>query len=168
MSVGLPRERRLSFGSVADLYEAARPSYPAELVEDVVAYAGLQQTDRILEVGAGTGKATRLFAALGHAIAAHFLDAPAPGPVEIAVEVLRRGKRVASCEVRMRSGDRLVSQATIVCSAARSEDLRLRREPRSATTTTPSTRRVCARSATSGGHRCTAGCESRRPSRRCS
>lgn len=62
-------------------------------------------------------------------IAAHYLDVPAPGPVEIAVEVLRRGKRVAACDVRMRSGDRLACQATIVCSAGRDQALSLRRDP---------------------------------------
>lgn len=58
-------------------------------------------------------------------IDSHFLDVPAPGPVEVEVEVLRRGKRVAACDVRLRSGERLVCQATILCSAARSSDLPL-------------------------------------------
>jgi hypothetical protein len=56
-------------------------------------------------------------------IDAHFLDPPAPGPAEIAVEVLRRGKRVAACDVRLHSDSRLVCQATILCSASRGEDL---------------------------------------------
>jgi hypothetical protein len=55
-------------------------------------------------------------------IDAHFLDVPAPGPVEVVVEVLRRGKRVAACDVRLCSDSRLVCQATILCSAARSSD----------------------------------------------
>lgn len=63
-------ERRLVFGQVAELYERARPSYPDELVEDVLAYAQLEDDDRILEVGAGTGKATRLFARAGAEIVA--------------------------------------------------------------------------------------------------
>jgi hypothetical protein len=41
-------ERRLVFGQVAELYERARPSYPDELVEDVLAYAQLEDDDRIL------------------------------------------------------------------------------------------------------------------------
>jgi SAM-dependent methyltransferase len=40
------------------------------LVDEVLVYAQLQPDDRILEVGAGTGKATRLFAARGHTIVA--------------------------------------------------------------------------------------------------
>jgi SAM-dependent methyltransferase len=66
----LSEQRRLSFGQVAELYEQARPSYPASLVEDVLAYAGVVPGDAILDVGAGTGKATRLFAARGYRIVA--------------------------------------------------------------------------------------------------
>ena len=63
----MDERRRLSFGGVADLYDRARPSYPSALVDDVVEYAGADgaATDRALEVGAGTGKATVLFAARG-------------------------------------------------------------------------------------------------------
>ena len=53
-------ERRLTFGVVAELYDRMRPSYPLALVDDVLAFAGV---GRALEVGAGTGKATVLFAA---------------------------------------------------------------------------------------------------------
>jgi SAM-dependent methyltransferase len=63
-------ERRLTFGEVAELYEQVRPSYPQALVEEVVAYAELRPGDRILEVGAGTGKATRLFGGRGQEIVA--------------------------------------------------------------------------------------------------
>ncbi len=70
MADELSDERRLSFGQVAELYEQARPSYPTSLVNDVLAYAGLEPGDTILDVGAGTGKATRLFAARGHRIVA--------------------------------------------------------------------------------------------------
>ena len=59
------RERRMVFGEVADLYERVRPGYPAELIRDVLAYGSVVRGDRVLEVGAGTGKATRLFAAHG-------------------------------------------------------------------------------------------------------
>ena len=61
----MARERRLAFGDVAELYDLARPSYPAELLDDVLAFAGAGSGDRALEVGAGTGKATGLFAARG-------------------------------------------------------------------------------------------------------
>ncbi len=53
------------FGDVARLYERVRPSYPEALVDDVVELSGIDRGGRALEVGAGTGKATRLFAARG-------------------------------------------------------------------------------------------------------
>lgn len=54
-------ERALSFGSVAEAYERFRTGYPVELLELVTAYAG-EPVRTALEIGAGTGKATRLFA----------------------------------------------------------------------------------------------------------
>jgi SAM-dependent methyltransferase len=63
--------RRLSFGGVAELYDRARPSYPEALVDDVLEFAGdgagarSGSGDRVLDVGAGTGKATLLFAERG-------------------------------------------------------------------------------------------------------
>ena len=53
------RERRTVFGEAADDYDRARPGYPAQLVVDVLAAAG---PGPVLEVGAGTGKATEMFA----------------------------------------------------------------------------------------------------------
>jgi acyl-CoA thioesterase len=62
-------------------------------------------------------------------IAAHYLAAPAAGPVRLSVEVLRRGRRVSACEVRLREPDAetVFCQATIVCSAAREQPVTLRR-----------------------------------------
>lgn len=57
-----------SFDGVAELYETYRPSYPAELIDDVVNLSGIQPDGEILEVGSGTGKATRLFAQRGFSI----------------------------------------------------------------------------------------------------
>jgi SAM-dependent methyltransferase len=57
------RPRRLVFGEVAGLYDRARPSYPSSLIDDLVTWA--QPGARALEIGAGTGKATRLLAARG-------------------------------------------------------------------------------------------------------
>jgi SAM-dependent methyltransferase len=58
--VSQPRERlRRTFDSAADLYEIARPSYPAQLFDDLVELARLRRGDRLLEIGCATGKATR-------------------------------------------------------------------------------------------------------------
>ena len=56
--------RALSFGVVAEAYERFRPAYPVELFDVVMAYAG-RPVRTALEIGAGTGKATRLFAQRG-------------------------------------------------------------------------------------------------------
>jgi SAM-dependent methyltransferase len=61
--------RALSFGVVAEAYERFRPGYPAELVDIVMTYAG-QPVRTALEIGAGTGKATRLFAQRGITVTA--------------------------------------------------------------------------------------------------
>ncbi|MET7951926.1 methyltransferase domain-containing protein [Micromonospora sp. NPDC005324] len=61
--------RALSFGMVAEQYERYRPGYPAELVDLVLTYAG-QPIRTALEIGAGTGKATRLFAGAGVTVTA--------------------------------------------------------------------------------------------------
>jgi SAM-dependent methyltransferase len=61
--------RALSFGAMAQAYERFRPGYPPELFDLVMTYAG-QPVATALEIGAGTGKATRLFAARGVAVTA--------------------------------------------------------------------------------------------------
>jgi trans-aconitate methyltransferase len=58
------RERRLVFGEVADDYDEVRAGYPAELVDAVFDYLGGAPA-HIVEVGAGTGKATAAFRARG-------------------------------------------------------------------------------------------------------
>ncbi len=83
--------RRLSFGSVAELYERARPSYPEQLVDDVLGYARADPGDRVLEVGAGTGKATRLFAGRGLDVLA--LE-PSPEMAAVARRALGRAPHV--------------------------------------------------------------------------
>jgi SAM-dependent methyltransferase len=66
----MTRERRLAFGDVAELYDQTRPSYPSALVDDVLEFSGAEGHGRALEVGAGTGKATALFAPRGITIVA--------------------------------------------------------------------------------------------------
>lgn len=61
--------RALSFGVMAEAYERFRPGYPVELFDLVMTYAG-QPVLTALEIGAGTGKATRLFAQRGVTVTA--------------------------------------------------------------------------------------------------
>jgi SAM-dependent methyltransferase len=62
-------QRARSFGAVATAYERFRPGYPDELVDQVLAYAA-RPVRTGLEVGAGTGKATRVFVRHGIAVTA--------------------------------------------------------------------------------------------------
>jgi SAM-dependent methyltransferase len=66
--------RALSFGGVAAAYERFRPAYPATLFDTVMKYAD-HPIRSALEIGAGTGKATRLFARDGVRVTASEPDA---------------------------------------------------------------------------------------------
>jgi SAM-dependent methyltransferase len=61
---------RTSFDRSAEQYDAARPSYAESLVDEVIARSRIPADGRILDVGAGTGKATVLFARRGFAMLA--------------------------------------------------------------------------------------------------
>ncbi|MGU3291822.1 class I SAM-dependent methyltransferase [Williamsia sp. M5A3_1d] len=56
------RDRADSFGAVARAYDAHRPRYPDEVIDDIVAAAG---GGRVLDVGAGTGIASAQLADRG-------------------------------------------------------------------------------------------------------
>lgn len=66
---------KVTFESRADRYHAARPDYPAELYDVLIAAADLRTGARLLEVGCGTGKATIPLAARGFEITALELGA---------------------------------------------------------------------------------------------
>lgn len=58
-------ELKLKFNEDAANYDKARPSYPNELFNDIIAYSNINQNSNILEIGIGTGQATRPFLELG-------------------------------------------------------------------------------------------------------
>jgi protein-L-isoaspartate O-methyltransferase len=65
------RERlRTTFDQAAELYQDARPEYPEELFNRLMDVVGLRPGDRVLEVGAGSGKATLPLARRGLRITA--------------------------------------------------------------------------------------------------
>lgn len=75
--------RRLGevFDEVAQLYDRVRPTYPDELFADLVAVTGLDERSAVLEVGCGTGQATRSLAALGCSVTG---VEPGPGMAALA------------------------------------------------------------------------------------
>jgi len=83
-----PREQRFVFGEVAEEYENYRPSYPDALFDAVIDFAGVRAGDRVLEIGAGTGKATTGFLARGFQV--HALE-PVP---EMAAILRTKGAEV--------------------------------------------------------------------------
>lgn len=74
--------RGLTFGAAAEAYERYRLGYPDEIAQAVLSYAD-PPPRTALEIGAGTGKATRLFAARG-------IEVTAIEPDPAMVAVLRR------------------------------------------------------------------------------
>jgi SAM-dependent methyltransferase len=65
-----PRELGRVFNEVPELYDRVRPGYPDELFADLVAITGMTETSSVLEVGCGTGQATRSLAAFGCSVTA--------------------------------------------------------------------------------------------------
>ncbi|MDA3650091.1 class I SAM-dependent methyltransferase [Saccharopolyspora indica] len=64
-----------TFDEDAELYDRARPGYPPELFDDLAGLADIGPGRRVLEVGAGTGKATSPLAERGCRITAVELGA---------------------------------------------------------------------------------------------
>lgn len=62
----LDRDLRTQFDRVAELYDEVRPGYPEALIEDTITLSSIPPGGRILEIGAGTGKATLPFARRGY------------------------------------------------------------------------------------------------------
>jgi SAM-dependent methyltransferase len=67
-----PNRRDLGrvFNEVPELYDRVRPGYPDELFADLVAVTRMDERSSVLEVGCGTGQATRSLAALGCSVTA--------------------------------------------------------------------------------------------------
>lgn len=64
VSDSIRRELGQVFNEVPELYDRVRPTYPDEMFADLVAITGVGSRSTVLEVGCGTGQATRSLAAL--------------------------------------------------------------------------------------------------------
>jgi SAM-dependent methyltransferase len=68
-------ERALSFGSVAEDYEATRPGWPLEPFAEALAHFGVRERPDVVDLAAGTGKLTRTLARIAGALVAVEPDA---------------------------------------------------------------------------------------------
>lgn len=59
------KEESKRFDEAADYYDRFRPSYPEEMVNCIIDKTGIKDNSKILEIGAGSGKATELFVKKG-------------------------------------------------------------------------------------------------------
>jgi SAM-dependent methyltransferase len=66
----MPRDEGALFDQVAELYDRARQGYPRALFDDLVALSTLPKGAAVLEIGCGTGQATRPLAERGYLITA--------------------------------------------------------------------------------------------------
>jgi SAM-dependent methyltransferase len=64
----MTREQRFTFNEIGDRYDRYRPGYPELLFEDLLSLSGISPGERILEIGCGTGQATKVLAWRGFAM----------------------------------------------------------------------------------------------------
>jgi SAM-dependent methyltransferase len=93
--------RRTSFGDIATEYDAVRPSWPEETVAWMLGSPARTAVLRVLDLGAGTGKGTRVLAGMGHEVVA---VEPADGMLEALHASLAALPAGVAARIESRSG----------------------------------------------------------------
>jgi ubiquinone/menaquinone biosynthesis C-methylase UbiE len=70
IETGWERNKRTHFDDIVVEYDKMRPEYPREIFEDVIKNSNVLMGKTAVEIGAGTGKATRHFLELGYDVTA--------------------------------------------------------------------------------------------------
>jgi 16S rRNA A1518/A1519 N6-dimethyltransferase RsmA/KsgA/DIM1 with predicted DNA glycosylase/AP lyase activity len=86
-----------------------RPTYPDQMFADLVAITGIDERSSVLEVGCGTGQATRSLAALGCSMTAVELG---PGMAGLARQRLAGAPNVVIETSRSRTGTTAAAAST--------------------------------------------------------
>ena len=108
------RSLRTTFNEVAETYDEVRPGYPEEAIEDIISISRIPQSGKILEVGCGTGQATKPFAERGYSM--HCLEI-GHNLARIAVEKFRGYPNVRIENVAFEGWDVMHCMYDIVLSA---------------------------------------------------
>jgi len=70
MDIGWEIQNRTHFDTIVENYDKTRPEYPADLISDIFRYMRTDNGKKSLEIGAGTGKATKAFLCAGYDVTA--------------------------------------------------------------------------------------------------
>ncbi|MGM1048824.1 MAG: class I SAM-dependent methyltransferase [Bacillota bacterium] len=101
------------FNQMSDYYDKFRPSYPLDVVEKIIQETGINQTSQLLEIGAGSGKATELFAAQDLNICC---IEPGPDLVERGTKKFANNRRVGFITARFEEYDLPQQQYDVIYS----------------------------------------------------
>jgi SAM-dependent methyltransferase len=111
------RERlRQTFGTVADQYDRARPTYPAAVYDDLAALGNIPPGGRILEIGPGTGKATVELARRGYDLVAVELSADLAAIARRNLESFPRAE-IVTADFEAWEGERVSFDAVVAFTA---------------------------------------------------
>jgi SAM-dependent methyltransferase len=103
-----------SFDKVSDLYDQYRPTYPTELIENILALTSIPARGQILEIGSGTGIATQLFAERGFRM--HCIE-PGQNLAQVAAQKLQDFPDVSFEHVRFEDWQEHAGRFDLVISA---------------------------------------------------
>jgi SAM-dependent methyltransferase len=110
-----PREEaRAVFDRIAVLYDAARPGYPPEVLAGLQACCNLGPASQVLEIGCGSGQATRFLTASGAAIQG--LE-PGPALADLARENLAGSPHVRIVTITFEAADEEPGAYDLIVSA---------------------------------------------------